>query len=174
MAKKKTNFNNIIFFSPESYVPGQYKDSADMYIAQTSGMDIRSVKKMLNGENDLLLSSLDQMAKSLDVVYVMVPVPKNKSMMEKVKILGDKCKMFWKIPQKTFGQALGYCLRDAIEVDEEKNESLASTTARLATVSTSCSFGGKKDGPLIRFQRECMKKMIRWWKDCIEGEKKEE
>lgn len=176
MNKKDTDFSNITFFSPEGFVPERYKDSADMYIAHCCGMDIRSVKKMLNGDSDFKLSTLNQVGKALNVNFTIVPCQKNSSFMDKVKFFGRKGEMFWTIPKNFVCRALWYLFRDAVISDEEEDdqEGLSQAFFRFTCVLIGCRRGGEKDRWLIRSLRCFMKKIFASWEMFMEEEKKED
>lgn len=99
-------FKNIILFSPEWRVrrwQGKRKT-----ISNNGNLDPRVADGILAGENDFKISSLDKMAGALNLIYVMIPIPKSPSIICSIRQYAHNTKLYWMISKKKAAEALSH------------------------------------------------------------------
>lgn len=156
MENNEEETNNVVFFSPEGYIPENMPAKKFFNGDSKTSMDKRPAMNVLTGENNFKIDSLNKMGKALKVKFLVIPIPESVELERYIDFFADKCKYFWKIPSNKVAKALGFFLRS---VARETRVSIGLLTALYEFVCEiiGCCRGGSKDTDLISFVEKCTK-----------------
>ena len=130
---------DIVFCSPEGFLSPD--EDVIKALSDRSGIDERQIRKILNGNVDFKISSLNRIAEGLDLVYILVPVVKSSGLRRRIAYFGKMVGHIWKIPSKKTAEA----------------------------VASGAIRGGGKDAKLVEILKNCTKEIENLVHDETEG-----
>ena len=163
-------FKNIILFSPEWRVR-RWQEKRKT-ISNNGNLDPRVADGILAGENDFKISSLDKIAGALNLIYVMIPIPKSPSIICSIRQYAHNTKLYWMISKKKAAEALSHFFSAASFL--ETTREVYDTIYELNRVASGCIRGGNKDQDLVIILRKCINEMQEYRDVVKEKEKNKE
>ena len=157
---------DIVFCSPEGFLSPD--EDVIKALSDRSGIDERQIRKILNGNVDFKISSLNRIAEGLDLVYILVPVVKSSGLRRRIAYFGKMVGHIWKIPSKKTAEAMPYLFREFSAIKDVSRE-VFTTIYELIQVASGAIRGGGKDAKLIEILRNCTKEIENLLHDETEG-----
>jgi hypothetical protein len=157
---------NVVFCTPEWFIAPD-KDVVKA-LSGASHLDERQVRKIMNGNVDFKISSIDRIADGLDLVYILVPVVKSSGLRRKIAYFGKMVGHIWQIPSKKITTAMPYLFREFSAIKDISTEAYTAIYELVQVVSGAIR-GGGKDGKLIEILRRCTKEIANLVHEEAEG-----
>ena len=111
---------DVVFCTPEGFLPSG--EDVVKALSDRSGIDERQIRKILNGNVDFKISSLNRIAEGLDLVYFLVPVVKSSGLRRKIAYFGKMVGHIWQIPSKKTATAMPYLFREFSAIKDVSTE----------------------------------------------------
>ena len=111
---------DVVFCTPEGFLPSG--EDVVKALSDRSGIDERQIRKILNGNVDFKVSSLNRIAEGLDLVYFLVPVVKSSGLRRKIAYFGKMVGHIWQIPSKKTATAMPYLFREFSAIKDVSTE----------------------------------------------------
>lgn len=144
---------DVVFCTPEGFLPSG--EDVVKALSDRSGIDERQFRKILNGNVDFKISSLNRIAEGLDLVYFLVPVVKSSGLRRKIAYFGKMVGHIWQIPSKKTATAMPYLFREFSAIKDVSTE-VFTTIYELIQVASGAIKGGGKDAKLIEILKKCI------------------
>lgn len=144
---------DVVFCTPEGFLPSG--EDVVKALSDRSGIDERQIRKILNGNVDFKISSLNRIAEGLDLVYFLVPVVKSSGLRRKIAYFGKMVGHIWQIPSKKTATAMPYLFREFSAIKDVSTE-VFTTIYELIQVASGAIKGGGKDAKLIEILKKCI------------------
>ncbi len=144
---------DVVFCTPEGFLPSG--EDVVKTLSDRSGIDERQIRKILNGNVDFKISSLNRIAEGLDLVYFLVPVVKSSGLRRKIAYFGKMVGHIWQIPSKKTATAMPYLFREFSAIKDVSTE-VFTTIYELIQVASGAIKGGGKDAKLIEILKKCI------------------
>lgn len=157
---------NVVFCTPEWFIAPD-KDVVKA-LSGASHLDESQVRKIMNGNVDFKISSIDRIADGLDLVYILVPVVKSSGLRRKIAYFGKMVGHIWQIPSKKITTALPYLFREFSRIEDVSSE-VFTTIYELVQVAAGAIRGGAKDAKLIAILKRCIKEIAELVHEEAEG-----
>lgn len=157
---------NVVFCTPEGFIAPD-KDVVKV-LSGASHLDERQVRKIMNGNVDFKISSIDRIADGLDLVYILVPVVKSSGLRREIAYFGKMVGHIWQIPSKKITTALPYLFREFSRIEDVSSE-VFTTIYELVQVAAGAIRGGAKDAKLIAILKRCIKEIAELVHEEAEG-----
>ena len=144
---------DVVFCTPEGFLPSG--EDVVKALSDRSGIDERQIRKILNGNVDFKISSLNRIAEGLDLVYFLVPVVKSSGLRRKIAYFGKMVGHIWQISSKKTATAMPYLFREFSAIKDVSTE-VFTTIYELIQVASGAIKGGGKDANLIEILKKCI------------------
>lgn len=157
---------DVVFCTPEGFLPPD--EDVIKGLKYRSGIDDRQIRKIMNGNVDFKISSINRIAESLDLVYILVPVVKSANLRRRIAYFGKMVGHIWQIPSKKITTAMPYLFREFSAIKDVSTEAFTAIY-ELVQVASGAIRGGGKDGKLIEILRRCTKEIANLVHEEAEG-----
>ena len=157
---------DIDFCTPEGFLSPE--EDVVKGLSYKSGIDVRQTRKILAGNADFKISSLNRIAEGLDLVYILVPVVKSSNLRRRIAYFGKMAGRIWQIPSKKIITAMPYLFREFSSIKDISTEAYTAIY-ELVQVASGAIRGGGKDGKLIEILRRCTKEIANLVHEEAEG-----
>lgn len=144
---------DVVFCTPEGFLPSG--EDVVKALSDRSGIDERQIRKILNGNVDFKISSLNRIAEGLDLVYFLVSVVKSSGLRRKIAYFGKMVGHIWQIPSKKTATVMPYLFREFSAIKDVSTE-VFTTIYELIQVASGAIKGGGKDANLIEILKKCI------------------